>query len=315
MPWSKQVIADYGGAYQIDDVPPGIVTLTFEKGAFKGSAPVPVMDGKVTDLTGAATKLCFKATGVNIAVILGDSDHIETLIDELGFKYDAFDPGTSGTVKSSAAYKLLTDPAKLAKYEVLFINCGGSLQAMIEANASITTNIKAYVEAGHSLYASDWAWPFVEWPFPKAIEFYGVDNDFTKPEPQKPGPNQKVGPRQGPGPTLTEKKAGTPAQKIQGSFVDTGLVQALGMQSTTIYFDLGTWVVIQAAGTGTTTHLLGDIQAKTGNWGSLPLAVSFKPGNQAGKVVYTSFHNIAQKDAGGSVDDIKAILSYLVFSL
>ena len=302
--------ADAKGGYTFTNVPPGSAQIGFAKGSFKGSTPVTIQAGKQLNLTTQDAKRCLKSTSVKIAVVLGDADHIEKLLDDLGFAYDSFESGTSTTVDTSAAQKLLMDPVKLGSYDVLFANCGTTLEKLVTDNPGVVANIQAFVNAGHSLYASDWAWDLVEWSFPDAIQFWGVEKSFVK---GTKGPSTTDGPRQGPGPTMTQKKAGTPAVQFAGSLVDAGLNAALGKASTTIYEDLGTWVVMKAAGAGTNVEIEAAVKSAQGDWGTVPLVVTFTAGK--GHVVYTSFHNIAQADAGGSVADIKAILTYLVFSL
>ena len=309
-PWHAAVTADAKGLYAFKDVPPGTAQLTFAKGSFKGTTTVTVKPGAQLDLTTQDAKRCLTASAVKIAVVLGDADHIEKILDDLGFAYETFDSGTATTVGSSAAQKLLMDPAKLGSYDVLFVNCSTVLQSLLTDNPGIIDSLQAFVGGGHSLYASDWGWNLVEGAFPDAIQFWGVENGYGK---STKGPSNTAGPRQGPGPTLAQKKAGTPALQLDAKLVDPGLAAVLGKASTTVYQDLGTWVVMKAAGTGSSIAMQADVSTAQGDWGTVPLVVSFPVGQ--GHVVYTSFHNIAQADAGGSVADIKAILSYLVFSL
>ncbi len=307
-----EATADAKGNYTFDNVPPGSGTIAFQKGSFQGSGNVEILPGQQTDLTGAS-KRCFKSSATSIAVITGDSDNIGELLDELGLQHTDFSDGTTSTASTSAAHALLTDPAKLAQYNVLFINCSGTVQGMFTKDPKVADNLAQFVADGHSLYASDWAWAYVEWAFPQAIDYYGADQSFTKGQ-SGPDNSDKTGPRQGPGPTLTEKKNGAKPTQVAASIIDPGLSGALGQTTTTIFYDLGTWVVIDTPGFGTTVHIQGKVSSSDGNWGTRPLAVSFHP-NYQGRVVYPTFHNIAQADAGASVADIKAILSYLVFSL
>ena len=307
-----EATADAKGNYTFEDVPPGSGTIAFQKGSFKGSGNVEILPGQQTDLTGAS-KRCFKSSATSIAVITGDSDDIGELLDELGLQHTDFSDGTTSTVSTSAAHALLSDPVQLAKFNVLFINCSGTVQGMFTKDPKIADNLAQFVADGHSLYASDWAWAYVEWAFPQAIEFYGADQSFAKGQ-KGPDNSDASGPRQGPGPTLTQKKTGAKPAQVAASIIDPGLSGALGQTTTTIFYDLGTWVVIDTPGFGTTVHIQGKVSSSDGNWGTRPLAVSFRPNDQ-GHVVYTTFHNIAQADAGASVADIKAILSYLVFSL
>jgi len=310
-PVHLEVTADAKGHYFFAKLPPGPATVTFTKGSFKTLTPVDVPPGKKLDFTSQNDpKRCFSATAGKIAVIKGDADDLGKLLDGLGLKYDAFDSGTTKDATSSAAAKLLKDLPALQKYDVLLINCSSTAETLVKGIPGITANLQAFVQAGHSLYASDWAWSYVEAAFPDAIDFYGVDNSYAK---STTGPSQTAGPRQGPGPTFALKAAGTPPFTTQGDLLDAGLAAVLNKKSTTVYQDLGTWAVIEMPGKGTTTVMEGKVASALGDWGTVPLVVSFPVGK--GHVVYTSFHNIAQADAGGSVVDIQAILNYLVFTL
>lgn len=259
-------------------------------------------------------KRCFQTVGAaKLAVIQGSADQIGDLLTDLGFEYDAYSDGTTKTVVDSPAHELLTNPTALAEYDVLFINCSATVQAMMEdGDPDIPGNLKAFVEAGGSLYASDWAWAYIEKAWPGAVDFYGVPDSMQKGD--GTAPDKTVGPRQGPGPTLNGKEDGDPPYTTEGQIVDTGLKAALGKDTTTIYHDLGTWVVIEGPGQGDVA-VTATITGTEGTWGKRPQVVSFNPPGTDGHVIFTSFHNIAQQDAHGNVDDIKAILSYLVFSL
>ena len=69
----------------------------------------------------------------------------------------------------SPAHDFLTDLTKLQDYDIVFIDCSSSVQAMLEGSATIPGNLKAFVESGKALYASDWAWAYIEKTWPGAI--------------------------------------------------------------------------------------------------------------------------------------------------
>jgi hypothetical protein len=302
--------ADATGAWEIDNLPPGTASITVSKGSYRSTSQATVSAGNVTNLSGgigAVGQHCFSAAAASIAVIQGSADRIEDLLTDLGLNHTDFADGTTKTVLTSAAHGLLTDPVALAKFDILFIDCSTTVEPMLEpsgsssipANSAIGDNLKAFVEGGGSVYASDWAWAYIQAAWPGQIAFSGDPNSFQE------GTKSGHGPRQGPGPA-----SGAKAYTTQGDVVDQNLEQALGKSSTTIYFNQAIWVVIDGPGSGST-----EVQADITGLGTKPLIVSFQPAGTTGHVFYTSFHNIAQSDAGGNVDDIKAILSYVVFSL
>ncbi len=307
--FTASTTADAKGAYSFTSVPPGSGTVTIVKGSFQTQIAVNVIGGQKVDLTLPTSDRCFKANSVNIAVVKGNADQIETLLDNLGFTHTDFAMSTSA---SAAGVKFLSNLTAMNGYDVIFIDCGSDIDNMMSgtAKATIVSNIQSFVNAGHALYASDWAWQIVQAAFPTAVDYFGVDASLTKSTTK----STTAGPRQGPGPTTTQKKAGAPPFTMNGAIVDANLAAVLGKSSTTIYEDLSEWVIMAAANTGTTVEVQAEVSDGKGNdWGIVPLVVRF--GSGQGHVVYTSFHNIAVKDAGGPVDDIQAILTYLVFTL
>ncbi len=312
----RVVKSDAQGAYTFNDVPPGTATLSFARGSYASSTDLPITAGQDVHLAGMA-KRCFNTVGsARLAVVTGNADNIESLLDDLGLDHDTFSDGTDTTpvtaVLKSPAHDFLTDLTKLQDYDIVFIDCSSSVQAMLEGSATIPGNLKAFVESGKALYASDWAWAYIEKTWPGAITFTGVPDSFVKGSGDKPEP--KNGPRQGPGPTLSEKQKGAAPYTTTGQIVDADLAAAVGKTSTTLYYDLGTWVVLSGPGSGVTA-IEATVTGPSGTWGVVPQLVTFQPAGTNGRVLFTSFHNIAQQDAGGNVDDIKAILSYVVFSL
>ncbi|MBM4397746.1 MAG: hypothetical protein FJ087_18915 [Deltaproteobacteria bacterium] len=306
-----ETTADAKGNYGFDAIPPGAAVISFAKGSFKGSATIDIGPGQDVDMSGLAER-CFKPAGTKIAVVGGSADRIEDLLDDLGLEHDDFDDGSADkTTETSEAHALLTDSAKLAGYDVLFLNCSSSVQKMLESGPSIPNNIKKFAESGKSVYASDWAWAYIEEAWPQAVEFWGVDDSFVK---ASDGPSSTAGPRQGPGPTQQEMLDGAPPLAVPATIVDDGLAAAIDQDSTTIYFDMGTWVVIDKVPSGT-VHVEGKVKSDKGDWGTRPLVVSFPGSNGKGRVIFTPFHNIAQGETLPGIADIRAILSYLVFEL
>ena len=58
-------------------------------------------------------------------------------------------------------------------------------------------------------------------------------------------------------------------------------------------------------------EVVGDVVVPLGlNLQDAPLAVSYRPAQSAGRVIYTNFHNDAQ-----ATTDILTIINYLVFTL
>jgi hypothetical protein len=165
---------------------------------------------------------------------------------------------------------LLGDPGELAKYDAVMINCGSSDEAAAD-NTSLVSNLKNYVSNGGMLYASDWAYVFVEAGWPEYIDFYGDDNISYSAEMGDAG-------------------------LISGT-INEPIKSYLQKSTMEINFDLAGWAMIDHApevdGKQVTVLISGPRPG--GGSGAYPLMVQFPFG--AGKVLYTSFHNEAQATA------------------
>ena len=271
-------MSDGDGNFIIPNVPSGTVTVVVTKGDFSVTYTVQVNDGQVTDAANIVEDICFPDKQVKLAVVTGNWDMIEDILSKLGLSYDLYD----GKFNTSQAIGLLTNLGKMNEYDVIFFDCGAEHFDIVAGNPLIQQNLQAYVQAGNSIYASDWAFVYAEFPWPQAIDFYGADNaDY--------GP--KVG------------NAGT----ITGTVVDVNLQNYLGKANVTINYDLSMWVVVQAAAGTTGVHIVGNVPQAGG---SVPLMMSHAPYGGTGRVLYTTFHNEFQVTG-----DMKQILYYLVFEL
>ena len=62
----------------------------------------------------------------------------------------------------------------LETYRAIFLNCGMGTELMNDP--VVSANLSAYVEAGGLIYASDWAYVYLESAFPELIEWYSPDD-------------------------------------------------------------------------------------------------------------------------------------------
>lgn len=294
-PYHIETKSDSAGLYTLAGVPCGWQEVHVKKGSYTHDYKVVVPANGTADVTTVGKKECFKATAVKLAVITGDWDDLGGHLDGLGFKYDTYElyvGGSSwndgGDWYGAPAIQLLTDPAKLATYQVLFINCGGVHYDIITQEPQVVQNLSDFVKNGGSLYTSDFAFVYAEWPWPDAIDFYGDDAQG------------EMG--MGGGPI---KMNGF--QKVPGTIVDPALASYLGKGVMTVHFDLGPLVAVSATAESTVQHVIGYVdQFKAVQ----PLVMSFRPWPTGGKVLYTNFHNDEQADK-----DMQTILNYLVFTL
>ena len=268
---------DANGDFVLANVPAGQTKVFLEKGQFKHEYVVTVPPNGTVHAPDVVQDACFPSDSVKFAVVTGNWDHIETILSGLGVDYDLYD----GLLFTIAAKSFLTNLPKMMEYDAIFFDCGANHHEILTFNQNlIVNNLQQFVANGGSIYASDWAFVYAEWPWPSAINFVGGDLNNSAP---------KVGQKGGLGGTVT----------------DAGLVQFLGKSQVSLDYDLGAWVVIQGAPFGTTSHITGNVSGV----GQVPLMVSHTPGG-AGKVLYTTFHNEAQP-----TQDMVDILKYMVFNL
>jgi hypothetical protein len=245
------------------NVPAGtLADITATKGNFSVTASATPGAGPVT--------LVIPASAANLAYVSGAYDNIQTILTDLGFE-------------PSELFAADLATTNLSSYDAVFLNCG--LDDLFAADFATTTALRAYVEGGGTLYASDHAYSYVVATFPGKVNMIA---DI---------------------PTL-----GFPTDApVTAQVVDPELQAALGRATARIMFDYGAWAVIESAGAGTEVLITGpatyyDPITYDPVSATKPYAVQFASGS--GRVTYTSFHNEAQATA-----DMQIILESMVFGL
>ncbi len=264
------------GVYKLSDVPSGPVVVNVSKGSFQTEYIVTVPPNGTVHAPDVVNDLCFPSGETKIAVVTGDWDHIESILDSLGLTYDLFD----GDMVTAIAIGFLANLQQMNQYDIIFFDCGADHGSILASDPMIVSNIQQFVAAGGSVYASDWAYVYVEQAWPNAINFVGDPSPTAYP---KVG-NQGI---------------------IQGTIVDQNLATNLGKTAVQINYDLSAWVVVQSVPVTTTSHIVGNVP---GFGNGLPLMMTHKQG--AGTVLYTTFHNEQQV-----TNDMTTILNFLVFEL
>jgi hypothetical protein len=264
-------ITDENGAYYLYCLPPGRIDVTFLRGHFRGIARAEIVAHETTVIEEPS---CLEPGSANIAVITGSFDHVEDILEDLGIPHEIYD--------GFGALPVLEDLALLQTYDILFMNCGMNDGAV--RDPLIAGNLQAFVDGGGSIYASDWAYDAVEGAWPPQVDFAGDDL------------------------TSGAAQSGFNTQ-FQGQVLDPAILARLGGQSLVTVTFAGGYVVIDAAAASTLVHVVGETLGP--GTGLRPLLVSFVPGLDSGKVVYTSFHNTdVFLDAG-----MRIVLEYLIFEL
>lgn len=258
----RETTSAYDGTFTFEEVPGGAHEIAASKGRFFGNPSFDVCDAKEIEII-----VPLAPPPHSLAVVPGDFDSVEAVLEgmglQVGYHFDMIDPGT------------LRNPSALDGVEYLFFNCTTQTLA---SDTALQQNVAAWVAAGGRMYASDWAFEFVDAIFPGRVTF---------PADPRVGVEGEIGAR----------------------VVDTELVSYLGKSNVRLDYNLGDWVVPSAA--EGTIVVEGDYRVRTAEGTAAesgPLLVQFPEG--VGRVTYTTFHNEAQTTA-----DMDAILVFLVFRL
>lgn len=322
-PFTKTTVASSTGRYELTDIPSGSVEVTLESGSFNRTFTVNLVDGEMLDLTRAASKVCIEANTVKIATITGLYDNVEGILNELQLDFDIkgsdgkmaaglFGAQVTDTAGLKQTRDFFMDPAAMAQYDVIFINCGTLWGALNNSHATdvstIINNLFNYYQSGKSLYASDHAYIFIERPFPAVIDFLpvgGTDSDYG-------------GPLQGYAPQIVNATVTSPAlQGVLGS--NTVAIDFPEDPANMIYSTY--WAMMGAADMNAVVHLTGSATTCQGTGCSsqgaaqnnIPLLVTYKSPTHGGSLAFTSFHNHPE---GTPVSpEISKVLKFLIFQL
>jgi hypothetical protein len=234
---------------------------------------------------------CFDPLAIDVAIVTGDYDDFDQVLIQMGFAnfqlIDGLDEATLAT--------FLDDPDELAKYDIIFFNGGFVEDGVIYDTADSTNtapaqriqNIVNYVDAGGTIYASDWAYNIPEMGWPDAADFVGADE---VPDDAQMGDYEEV----------------------HATVSDVALSEFLGEEYVDVTYDLPVWAPVQNVSSSVSTHLTGTVPYSDGlseyTLTAVPLLYSFNSGD--GKVVYSTFRVARNAD-----DDVVAILQYMMYRL
>jgi hypothetical protein len=151
---------------------------------------------------------------LSIAVTEPGWDDIGAILTAMGWSYTQIQDSQ------------LADYDFISQFDVIFINCSWNCYNNAPAAES---SLQQFVDQGGTLYASDFAYIYVQTSFPGYIEF-----------PDSP----HIG----------------ISQTVNATVFDSGLATALGKSEVEIFYDLGSWVPIQSVGTNVKVYLTGDIE-------------------------------------------------------
>ncbi len=252
-----QAVTDKAGAFTFQNVPSSAATVTATKGFLTATA---------SGTPGQPLTLQASAAGLRLAYVPGSYDQIEAVLTRLGF-------GSSLTALT--ADQLGT--AALDQYHAVFLDCG--LDDTWATDAGTQAKLRAYVGGGGYLYASDWAYTYVDGAYPGKIVFLAPD-----------------------------PRVGQAADAVKATIHDASLEAALGKATASINFNLGSWVVIDSVPAPGQVLVSGPVTTYDAAFPDKPFVARFADGT--GRVTYTSFHNEAQTTA-----DMDLLLEQMLLGL
>jgi hypothetical protein len=224
------------GTYTLQNVPAGPQVIVVRRGAFEARVNVTVLGSQTVMAPNAPL-----VTQGRLAFVRGVFDHIETIVSS----------GLGNAIEEISVNDL-ANPAITSRYRIIFLNCG--LDETMAGDAAVIANLRAFMQAGGMIYASDYASIYVKDLFPT----YDYD---------------QVGDE----------------QEIQATVIDASLQAFLGKTSVTIVYDLDTWTDILALPTGATVLLRGTYASLGVQRVNQPIAFVVPHGS--GRLVFTTFHN------------------------
>jgi hypothetical protein len=288
---TKTAYSDRNGYWLLDELPMGYEYDIFVQYGYDvlETHRVWVDDGEHVVLEQPD---CFDPLQVDVAVISGDYDDFQIVLTNMGFaNYELIDGLTSEEL-----VHFLSDPAALEPFDIIFFNGGHVEQDVIydaEGTApegqvdAIMANIIDYVEAGGTIYGSDWAYDVIERGWPSRINFVGDDN--------VPDDAQK----------------GEYAY-VNAAVSDSALAEFLGKDYIEVEFDLPVWPVMDSVDGSVSVHLSATVEYREGtetiSLPARPILASFTAGE--GKVVYASF-----RVAKNATADMVMSLQYMMYNL
>ncbi len=237
---SPSTTTDPSGAYTLNGLPSGTQSLRARRGNFESVFSVDVRAGQ----TASAPVAALKAIG-RLAFVPGTFDQVENLVrDQLGNPMDQI------------AATQLGSSATLNQYKMLFLNCG-----LDEDPADVPATIQAllaWVRAGGTMYASDFALHYVQNMLPADIL---TTDENTRPE------------------------------SVTATVSDSSLQTFMGSSTAQIVYDLDGWRGLSSISARPRVLLRGSYMAgfPLQTVSNRPLAIVITEGS--GRIIYSTFHD------------------------
>jgi len=284
---TKLVYTDRDGRWIIEELPPGYSYTVYVQ---LGDDIIDMHEAFVGDQDAVLLEEpdCFDPLSLNVAVVTGDYDNFDLVLERMGFaNYTLVDGLTDSEVTD-----FFGDLEGMLQYDVVFINGGFVEKDVIYSSDGSTDlylqNVRDYVSAGGAVYASDWAYDLVELGWPERLDFVGDDL------------------------VIDDAQVGE-YDLVTSTVTDASLSDWLEASTLPIEYDLPVWPPIESVDSdAVTTHLEGNVSYRVGtetyDLVEVPLLVSFTSGE--GKVVFSTF-----RVAKNGSSEMMEILQYMMYYL
>jgi hypothetical protein len=285
---TRTVYTDRDGKWTLEELPPEV---TYDVYVQYGDEVIDFFAVEVED--SAAVVLedpdCFDPLALDVAVVTGDYDSFDVVLDNMGFANYTLVDGLS----EADLADFLGDVEAMKAYDIIFFN-GGHIEDGIvygldgvTADPVLMANVVEYVEGGGAIYASDWAYDVVETGWPDRVDFVGDDETPDAAQVGEYG-------------------------VVQATVADAALAEWLGAETMSIEYDLPVWPPIESVDPSVTSHLQGGVSYRVGtetyNLADVPLLVSYTAGE--GKVVFSTF-----RVAKNGTSEMLEVLQYIMYNL
>lgn len=226
---------------------------------------------------------CGGGGDITAAVIQGDYDSFESILPDLGIADYQLVNGLTGDELA----QFLTDGAGLADFDVIFFN-GGHIEEDVFYDVdgtdtagtvqAVRDTLKAYVDAGGTVFASDWSYDVIETTWPGKIDWHGEDT------------------------TPDAAQIGAAPATVNGKIVDGDLQATLGVAEVDVAYDLDAFPIADTVDETVTIYVQGEVPWLDGmeegsNKGS-PMLMSFASGDGLVIVSTWLFEGNAEGDVG-----------------
>jgi hypothetical protein len=284
---TRLVYTDRDGRWILEELPP---EYTYQIFVQYGDDIIETHEAYVGDRDAVSIEEpdCFDPLTLNVAVVTGDYDDFDLVLERMGFANYTLVDGLS----ESETVDFFNDLEGMLKYDVIFVNGGFVEEGVVFSDDGThelyMQNIRDYVTAGGAIYASDWAYDLVEIGWPERLDFAGDD-------------------------TIIDDAQVGEYDLVTSNIVDASLSDWLESSTLDIEYDLPVWPPIESVDeAAVTTHLEGNVSYRIGTETftlvDAPLLVSFTSGE--GKVVFSTF-----RVAKNGTMEMMEILQYMMYYL